>query len=58
MSDAQAVPLAMFGQGRGRIFLDELACSGTELQLIECTRILTPGCARGHREDAGVRCEG
>ena len=56
--DAVAVPLATFGYGRGSIFLDELDCSGTEQRLIECTHPLIPRCFRGHREDAGVRCEG
>ena len=57
-SDAEAVLLGVFGVGVGSIFLDELSCGGTEKRPIECTCPLTPGCSRGHQEDAGVRCEG
>ena len=49
-----------FGQGTGRIWLDDLRCSGTEASLLDCLN--NPGslpigvhdCT--HYEDAGVRC--
>ena len=47
----------IFGEGLGPILLDDLACSGEEQSLLECTlRIGTHLC--DHSEDAGVRCEG
>ncbi|XP_041483847.1 neurogenic locus notch homolog protein 2-like [Lytechinus variegatus] len=48
-----------FGQGSGPIVLDDLFCSGSEMNLFECPRV--PGTGIGshncrHVEDAGVRC--
>ncbi len=48
---------AMFGQGTGPIFLDNLMCVGTETRLIDCPHngVGIENCA--HSEDAGVVCE-
>ncbi len=45
---------AFFGQGRGDIFLDDVACNGTEERLTDCMSAATHNCV--HSEDAGVTC--
>ena len=48
---------AAFGAGTGPIYLDNLACVGTEPTLTNCTHDThTADCT--HSEDAGVRCNG
>ena len=49
---------ARFGQGEGPIWLDNVMCTGNESELSECGHqgIGSHNC--GHREDAGVVCEG
>lgn len=49
---------ARFGQGTGLIVLDQLACTGTETRLIDCSHrgFNTTGSSCGHDDDAGVRC--
>ena len=51
----QAVGDAHFGQGRGAIVLDDVACEGTEDRLVDCSRAADPHDC-GHAEDAGVIC--
>ena len=49
---------AHFGAGGGPIFLDDVQCSSTSSQLLECSSrpILAHNCH--HSDDAGVGCEG
>ena len=49
---------AYFGAGRGPIFLDDVQCTSSSSQLLECPSrpILSHNCL--HSADAGVRCEG
>ena len=49
---------ARFGAGTGPIFLDDVQCSSSSSQLLECSSspILTQNCQ--HSDDAGVGCEG
>ena len=47
---------AHFGQGTGRIVLDNVQCAGTEHDLMECSHneVFDHNC--DHGEDAGVAC--
>ncbi|XP_025756230.1 deleted in malignant brain tumors 1 protein [Oreochromis niloticus] len=49
---------AQFGEGTGDIWLDDVACSGSESSLTECQHrgFGTHNC--GHHQDAGVICSG
>ena len=49
---------AHFGAGNGPIFLDDVQCSSSSNQLLECVSkpILSHNCF--HSSDAGVGCEG
>ena len=49
---------AFFGVGTGPIYLDDVACTLSASQLLECSSrpILTHNC--NHHADAGVGCEG
>ncbi|XP_019856574.1 PREDICTED: deleted in malignant brain tumors 1 protein-like isoform X12 [Amphimedon queenslandica] len=45
-----------FGSGVGKIFMDDVQCSGNEARLIDCTYdSITSDCT--HSRDAGVRCQ-
>ena len=53
--DATAISNAFYGQGSGPIHLDDVACSGSETNILQCTYdSVTSDC--GHSEDAGVQC--
>ena len=47
---------AWFGQGSGRIFLDDVMCRGFESSLIVCPANPIGSHNCGHIEDAGVQC--
>ena len=56
--DGIAYSNAHFGAGSGPIFLDDVRCTSTSSQLLECPSrpILSHNCL--HSADAGVGCEG
>ena len=49
---------AQFGAGTGPIYLDDVSCTSSANQLLECSSrpILAHNCA--HSTDAGVGCKG
>ncbi len=53
----KAYPNGFFGPGPGDIYLDDVQCSSSRSQLLECSSrpILEHNCA--HSDDAGVACE-
>ena len=57
-SGALAFRGAHFGTGAGPIHLDDVACSGSESNLTDCSHSPIVTCNNGHSQDAGVRCPG
>ena len=57
-TDAVAFSGAHFSTGTGTIYLDDVACTGSETNLTNCPRSSSVYCRYGHSEDAGVRCQG
>ena len=57
-ADGRAYSNAHFGAGSGSIFLDNVQCTSSSNQLLECpsSPILSHNCL--HSADAGVGCEG
>ena len=57
-TDAVAFSNAHFGAGTGPIYLDDVQCTSSASQLLECSSnpILSHNCL--HSADAGVGCEG
>ncbi|PVD37785.1 hypothetical protein C0Q70_00386 [Pomacea canaliculata] len=56
--DGKAVMQAGFGQGSGKIWMDNLECKGTETRLQDCTSSGFGEHNCWHSEDAGVICTG
>lgn len=52
----EAVGGASFGQGTGRIWLDNVQCTGNEMQLTNCRASSSGVNICVHAQDAGVRC--
>jgi hypothetical protein len=52
----EALSSAAFGQGTGQIWLDNVACTGSESRLIDCPANSLGNHNCVHQEDAGVRC--
>ena len=52
-----ALSSAYFGAGTGRIWLDDVSCTGSESELLDCSHdgIGVHDC--DHFEDASVRCD-
>ena len=46
-----------FGEGTGRIWLDNVECTGSERTLIDCTASSSGVNSCTHAQDAGVRCQ-
>ena len=51
-----AVGKAAFGEGSGKIFLNNLVCNGTEKNLVQCSRKDNSTETCDHSEDASVVC--
>ena len=54
---AQALSGGSFGEGTGRIWLDNVQCTGSERELLNCTAIFNATNTCAHSQDAGVRCQ-
>lgn len=51
-----AIERAMFGRGEGNIWLDEVACNGSENKLQDCAHNGVGKTDCRHGEDASVAC--
>ena len=49
--------VATFGEGGGRIWLDNVQCTGSERELMSCTASSSGVNSCTHTQDAGVRCQ-
>ena len=58
MQTGQALSNAYFGEGSGPIFLDNVACSGTESTLLSCNSSQIGSHFCEHKDDVGMRCSG
>lgn len=54
VTDSVARTNAFYGQGTGPINVDEAACTGSEMRLIDCSFDPSHDCT--HAEDAAVDC--
>lgn len=53
---AQAWSQAFYGEGSGKVLLDEVQCSGNELSIEQCPKRPWGEHDCEHQEDAGVSC--
>ena len=56
MNAGTALSSAFFGEGTGPIWLDEVSCTGSESELLECPHNSVGNDNCIHSEDASVRC--
>ena len=56
--DAVPVSGGVYGEGEGRVLLDDLLCQGDEENLLDCSRYSGGTHSCDHSQDAGIRCEG
>lgn len=54
----EAKKAAFFGEGKDRIWLDDVQCTGTEASILKCAHRDFGENNCGHGEDAGVICSG
>ena len=54
---AEAVTQPSFGEGTGRIWLDNVECTGSERTLMDCTASSSGVNSCTHAQDAGVSCQ-
>jgi len=52
----QATHEASFGQGSGKVWLDDIKCEGFETSIDNCKHARWGKSDCGHKEDAGVKC--
>ena len=57
LSDIEALNETLFGEGTGRIWLDNVQCTGSERALMNCTASSSGVNSCTHAQDAGVRCQ-
>ena len=56
LSGVEAPGQGSFGQGTGRIWLDNTQCAGSELELLDCMSSASGINFCTHAQDAGVKC--
>ena len=56
--DAVAFRSTQFGISTGSVYLDNVDCSGSESNLIDCPRSTAISCSSYYAGNAGVRCQG
>ncbi|XP_052715472.1 deleted in malignant brain tumors 1 protein-like [Crassostrea angulata] len=54
--NAKSKQQAFFGQGTGRIWIDELKCTDYDTNIFNCSQNIVGSHNCGHYEDAGVEC--
>ena len=54
--EAVAIPNSHYGGGNGPIYLERLACDGSEATILDCLASNFHICS--HVDDAAVRCQG
>lgn len=57
ISALQVRPSAAFGEGGGKILMDDVACLSSETSLLDCAYVNSRSHDCEHYEDVGVYCE-